>query len=284
MSDKKGRSSKIVSVAGAGAIGVSALFARGLSRMATLVDDAVRLGSRPAIGTADDFAAASRFSAGTADDFAMSSRIGMPSNAGTTLFDDAGNAVTNLDDVLAPEAFADEMIAAGSGSSRTINAFRANTRNAHGITRVRNSAKRFGDGLGRGQDALDILELATEGEPRFYENPISAFPNSTPVDLSHLARELERQKEENKSTWSPVYSGRCISIELPAEQLESLKKLSERSSVQIDAERGRILVELNHDEFEGLISTGKLDQNAVRAQALKKIYELLKSDSGNTNQ
>jgi len=280
MSDEKRQSSKVVAVAGAGAIGISALFGRGIARMGTLLDDAVRLGSRPAIGTVDDFASASRFSSGAVDDFAMSSRFGSR-NAGTSLIDDAGNSVTNLDDVFVPEAFADDMIGLSGSSSRGLTGVGSRMRVPSGVSRLGNSAKRFGDGLSRGQDAYDIFEFATGGE---WDGRGFEMPTHGSSGLSVMTEESKVRPVPQSSVESTVYSGRQITVKFPAAELRRLKRLATGSSAQLDVKNGRMVLELTHEEFNSLVSTGDLDRDEVRKLILDKFDEDLKSDAGNSKQ
>lgn len=281
MSDEKRQSSKVVAVAGAGAIGISALFGRGIARMGTLLDDAVRLGSRPAIGTVDDFASASRFSSGAVDDFAMSSRFGVSRNAGTSLVDDAGNSVTNLDDVFAPEAFADDMIGLSGNSSRRLTGVGNRMRVPSGVSRLGNSAKRFGDGLSRGQDAYDVFEFATDGE---WDSRSFEMPAHGSSGLPVMTEESKVRPVPQSSAGSTVYSGRQITVKFPVAELRRLKRLSTGSSSQIDVKNGRIVLELTHEEFNSLVSTGDLDRDEVRKLILDKFDEDMKSDAGNSKQ
>tara|TARA_R110002072_G_scaffold303069_2_gene492752 strand:+ start:105387 stop:106229 length:843 start_codon:yes stop_codon:yes gene_type:complete len=278
MSSEKRQSSRVVAVAGAGAIGLSAFFARGLARMGTLLDDVVRLGSRPAISTADDFASASRFAGGTVDDFASSSRFGISPNAGTSLIDDAGNTVANLDDVFAPEAFADEMILA-SGRRSVSSMARGNrirvsnrTRISNGVKSIENSSKRFRGGLDRSMDAHDMFELLTDGNEIPFHSPIDQQ-----LDSGVFTERLDRQA----SSWSPVYQGRQVSICFPEEQLKSIKQFQEDSFLRIDEDNGRVIVELTQEQFLSWIS-GDLDQNAIRLLILNRVETELNSGKGNS--
>lgn len=276
MSSEKRRSSRVVAVAGAGAIGISAFFARGLARMGTLLDDIVRFGGRPAIRTADDFASASRFAGGTVDDFASSSRFGISPNGGTSLIDDAGNTVANLDDVFAPEAFADEMIVA-SGRRSVSSMARGNrirvsnrTRVSNGVRSNENSLKRFRDGLDRGVDVYDVFEQISDGNEIHFYSPIDQQ-----MDSGVFSERLDRQA----SSWSPVYQGRQVSINFPEEQLKLIKQLQENSFLRIDEDNGRVIVELTQEQFLSWMS-GDLDQNAIRLLILNRAETELNSGKG----